>query len=429
MKILVNYDHTDDFNEIEIEESASVFELKLQLHTLYNIPPDQIDISLCGKRLRNDYALISSLNIKDDVLVLSKKRERQRFPQQRFPQQQQQQQQQHMNISDIFDQTMSTMRSNQSHPQRQQQQQQHPLSLGQQFDLAMKNISSGNIDPYHHNSPNLFNSFIFSKMQKDAYIKQQIKELKDVYLTNPTQLNHLFKTDPKLAEHIVSGDDAQIEIVIRKKVDDYEKKQREQEKEYQALMTSDPNDLEAQKKIAEIIKKKNINENLKYAEEYIPETLVPIHMLYIHLEINKTAVVALVDTGAQSTIMSQNIAEKCGLFNLCDTRYSGIAQGVGTSKIVGVVHAAQIKIEGKFIMCKITVIENPAVGFIFGLDNMRSYRCNIDLQKNILFFPDDGINAKFLSDGEIHKIKELEDDEKDMEIEKVTEESFKTAKK
>ena len=69
--------------------------------------------------------------------------------------------------------------------------------------------------------------------------------------------------------------------------------------------------------------------------------------LYINLEINKHKITALVDTGAQTTIISQDLAEKCGLYNLCDTRYSGIAKGVGTSKILGVIHAAQIKLNDR----------------------------------------------------------------------------------
>lgn len=93
--------------------------------------------------------------------------------------------------------------------------------------------------------------------------------------------------------------------------------------------------------------------------------------------------------------MSQDLCEKCDLFNLCDTRYSGIAQGVGTSRIIGVVHAAQMKIQNKVLMAKITVIENSSIGFIFGLDNMRAHRCTIDLNKAGLIFPDIGVTAKF----------------------------------
>lgn len=56
-------------------------------------------------------------------------------------------------------------------------------------------------------------------------------------------------------------------------------------------------------------------------------------------------------------------------------------------------------------MCKLTVIENNAIGFIFGLDNMRSHRCSIDLAKHSLIFQDSGFSIQFLSDGEIMKMK------------------------
>ena len=157
----------------------------------------------------------------------------------------------------------------------------------------------------------------------------------------------------------------------------------------------------------------------------MPETLFPVHMLFINLEINKKKVVALVDTGAQSTVMSQDLCKKCDLFNLCDTRYSGIAKGVGTSKIIGVVHAAQMSIQNKVLMAKITIIENNSIGFIFGLDNMRAHRCTIDLKQCGLIFPDIGVTAKFLSDGEIKKIKEEQEEEDEkMEIEKAKEASL-----
>jgi len=63
-------------------------------------------------------------------------------------------------------------------------------------------------------------------------------------------------------------------------------------------------------------------------------------------------------------------------------------------------------------MGKLTVIENNSIGFIFGLDNMRSHRCFIDVGKNLLTFPDSDIEVKFLSDGEVKQSKvEMEDDD------------------
>jgi hypothetical protein len=65
-------------------------------------------------------------------------------------------------------------------------------------------------------------------------------------------------------------------------------------------------------------------------------------------------------------------------------------------------------------MCKLTVIENNSIGFIFGLDNMRSHRCQIDLAKHCLIFPDSGFNVNFLSDGEIQKRK-IDQEEEELE--------------
>ncbi len=65
-------------------------------------------------------------------------------------------------------------------------------------------------------------------------------------------------------------------------------------------------------------------------------------------------------------------------------------------------------------MCKLTVIENNSIGFIFGLDNMRTHRCLIDLAKHSLIFPDSGFDVKFLSDGEIQKIK-IDQEEEELE--------------
>jgi len=400
MKIMVNLENTDNYQEIEINEHSTIIELKQQLQYVFNIQFNKIQISLNGQVISDDSLTINNLGINDSVLVIKEIKGSSMFDSISNSNNNQN------NLGDIFSNYMSNRRNN--IPQQ-------PQNLGDLFSSIMTGIRTGNI----------LNNFNQQNYAKELYIQNAVKETKEKYLTNKRDLDALFKKNPKLAEAIKNGNDKVVEEFIRNRMKEIEKEEMKKKMEYMNLLASDPNDPNVQKKIEEIIKQKNINENLKYAEEYLPETLFAVHMLFIHLEINKKKIIALVDTGAQSTIMSKELVEKCDLMNLVDTRYSGIAQGVGTSKIIGTIHAAQLKIGDKFLMCKITVIENPTIGFIFGLDNMRTYRCSIDLGKNALIFPDANIKAQFLSDGELAKIREEEEIQKEKEdLQKATEASF-----
>lgn len=60
--------------------------------------------------------------------------------------------------------------------------------------------------------------------------------------------------------------------------------------------------MEAQKRIEDAIKQENIAANLEAAMEYNPESFARVTRLYINVEINNKHLVALVDSGAQSTV-------------------------------------------------------------------------------------------------------------------------------
>jgi len=45
--------------------------------------------------------------------------------------------------------------------------------------------------------------------------------------------------------------------------------------------------------------------------------------------------------------MSKQCAERCGIMRLVDTRFAGMAVGVGTAKIVGKIHAYDIRVLNK----------------------------------------------------------------------------------
>src|SRR3546814_9838134 len=95
-----------------------------------------------------------------------------------------------------------------------------------------------------------------------------------------------------------------------------------------------PESEENQRKIEEAIQQEQLQANLEFAMENMPEAFGRVIMLYVDIEINSQPIKAFVDSGAQSTIISHRMAERCGLLRHMDTRFAGEARGVGTAKIL-----------------------------------------------------------------------------------------------
>ncbi|KAM6159226.1 protein DDI1 homolog 1 [Rhynchocyon petersi] len=229
--------------------------------------------------------------------------------------------------------------------------------------------------------------------------------IRSILFSNPHELSLLREHNPRLAEALLSGNLETFSQVLMEQQS--ERSLREQER--LRLFSADPFDLEAQAQIEEEIRQQNIEENMTIAMEEAPESFGQVVMLYINCKVNGHPLKAFVDSGAQMTIMSQACAERCNIIRLVDRRWAGIAKGVGTQRILGRIHLAQIQIEGDFLQCSFSILEEQPMDMLLGLDMLKTHQCSIDLKKNVLVIGTTGTQTPFLPEGELPPCAKLVD--------------------
>ncbi|KAL5594688.1 hypothetical protein BROUX41_001604 [Berkeleyomyces rouxiae] len=224
-------------------------------------------------------------------------------------------------------------------------------------------------------------------------------------LGSPEARAHLQRAQPALAEAL--DDPARFASLLQQNFN-RDMDERRARQDQIDRWNADPFDVESQARIEEMIRQERVMENLQNAMEYNPEVFGRVHMLYLDVEINGTIVKAMVDSGAQATVMSPSCAESCGIMRLVDKRFSGIARGVGTANIIGRVHLFQIKIGNMFLPCSFTVMEGKSVDLLLGLDMLKRHQATIDLARDRLIIQ--GEEVPFLGEAEIPKMSEADDE-------------------
>ena len=106
--------------------------------------------------------------------------------------------------------------------------------------------------------------------------------------------------------------------------------------------------------------------------------------LQISCEINGFIIPAIVDTGAQVTVMSESCAKRCHISDQIDGRYSGKAVGIGSSDILGRINDLSMRVGPISYLNKVSILRQSRVDLIIGLDFLRRFGAEINLEKRML---------------------------------------------
>mmetsp|Transcript_62729 Transcript_62729/g.149658 ORF Transcript_62729/g.149658 Transcript_62729/m.149658 type:complete len:281 (-) Transcript_62729:113-955(-) len=118
---------------------------------------------------------------------------------------------------------------------------------------------------------------------------------------------------------------------------------------------------------------------------------------YVACEIADRAVEMLVDTGASTSVISKSLVDTLGLQSKLDARYQGMAAGIGTARIVGSLRDVQVKLGHVEFFLDFTVLGTSEPLLILGIDQMRRFRCIVDMERGVLVFGGrDGVEVSFL---------------------------------
>ncbi|OHT04711.1 Clan AA, family A2, retrotansposon aspartic peptidase [Tritrichomonas foetus] len=139
-------------------------------------------------------------------------------------------------------------------------------------------------------------------------------------------------------------------------------------------------DVRQQQMIMQQIQQQNIEDNLQYAYEHNPEAFIPFSLLYITCKINNVPIKALIDTGAQISILPLAVAQRCHVDYLIDKRYRTVTMGVGAQTSHGRIHALPVQVGDTAWTNPFVVLDNNLDHCILGVDWLTKNRATISLE-------------------------------------------------
>lgn len=153
---------------------------------------------------------------------------------------------------------------------------------------------------------------------------------------------------------------------------------------------------------------RNPNRASNHQQRMAPPQAIPSssHMCYAPCIIggSEVCVELLVDTGASMSVMSWPLAQQLGLSAQLNRRYQGVANGVGQAQIMGQIKGVPVKLGHVEFPMDFAVLDMAESLLLLGLDQMRKYKCIVDLEDDVLVFGGKGgVEVKLLPADDRHQ--------------------------
>ena len=233
-----------------------------------------------------------------------------------------------------------------------------------------------------------------------ARVRSQISNLSNKITSDENILEKILELSPRFAEFMLNQDLENASMVFLTEEGLSKKLLSFISPPSSTLEThlNDPLSADYQRKIEEQIHNERFNIIRQETYENYPELFVPAELIFIKSIFNGVPAEVLIDTGAQTTIISKSFAERAGILKLVDSSFKTMTVGVGSQMSLGKIWQLQMQISGCFFMISATVLADFPYDVLMGIDMMKRHHCVIKLGECKICFGSAGVEADFIKD-------------------------------